>query len=222
MTGIAGSAAIFGQATNTFPQSGNVGIGTASPSTKLQVTGGRSTFRASNEPYAIGVAYNDSQYVTDSFFLGATDNAGTQYRSQFQLSNAGGMPLLTATFGGNVGIGTTNPQSTLAVNGSITAKDVMVTSTGWSDYVFQPGYHLLPLREVHAYIQANHHLPDIPSETEVKEKGVSMGEMQAKLLAKIEELTLHMIQQEEENQELRDRIARLEKGAANATPAAAK
>jgi len=56
----------------------------------------------------------------------------------------------------------------------------------------------------------------------VKEKGVSVGEMQSKLLAKVEELTLHMIQQEKENQELRDRLARLEKGAASVTATAAK
>jgi DNA-binding transcriptional MerR regulator len=114
------------------------------------------------------------------------------------------------------------------VNGNIGTQDIIVTNTGWSDYVFQPGYRLRPLSEVKAYIQANHHLPDIPSEAEVKEKGVSVGEMQSKLLAKVEELTLHMIQADErntrleqQNQELRDRLARLEKSA-NATPTAAK
>ena len=131
---------------------------------------------------------------------------------------------------GNVGIGTTNPQYLLSVKGTVGAQEFIVTNTGWSDYVFQPGYRLRPLREIGAYIQANHHLPDIPSEAEVKEKGVSVGEMQSKLLAKVEELTLHMIQAdernnrlEEQNQELRDRLARLEKGAAtSATTTAAK
>ena len=83
---------------------------------------------------------------------------------------------------------------------------------------------------MNAYIQANHHLPDVPSESEVKEKGVNVGEMQAKLLAKVEELTLHMIQAEErnnrleqQNRELCDRLARLEKSAAtSATATAAK
>jgi hypothetical protein len=113
--------------------------------------------------------------------------------------------------------------------GPFGAEEFIVTNTGWSDYVFQPGYRLRPLSEVGAYIQANHHPPDIPSEVEVKEKGVSVGEMQSKLLAKVEELTLHMIQAdernnrlEEQNRELRDRIPRLEKGAASVTPTAAR
>jgi hypothetical protein len=113
-------------------------------------------------------------------------------------------------FGGNLGIGTANPQYKLAVNGNIGAQDIIVTNTGWSDYVFRPGYRLRPLSEVNAYIQKHRHLPDIPTEAEVKANGVSVGEMQAKLLAKVEELTLHLIQQEKENKELRKRLAQLE------------
>ena len=118
---------------------------------------------------------------------------------------------------GNVGIGTKAPQSLLAVKGTITANEVIVTNTLGADYVFKPDYRLRPLNEVASYIKKHHHLPEIPSEAEVKQNGVSVGGMQAKLLAKIEELTLHMIRAEErnntlarQNQELRDRVARLE------------
>ena len=115
-----------------------------------------------------------------------------------------------------MGIGTSSPQHLLHVAGTIGAEEVIVSSTG-ADYVFQPGYRLKPLAEVAAYIQQQHHLPGIPSANEVQEKGVSLGEMQGKLLAKVEELTLHMIRAEErsqkleaQNRELRERIVRLE------------
>jgi len=112
---------------------------------------------------------------------------------------------------GNVGIGTTSPQYKLAVNGTVSTKEVIVTTTGWADYVFTPGYRLPPLGEVSAYIKVHHHLPDIPSQNEVGEKGVNLGEMQAKLLAKIEELTLHMIQADERNNRLEQQNSRLQR-----------
>ena len=105
------------------------------------------------------------------------------------------------------------------MNGGIQAKEVVV-ETGWSDYVFTPGYPLAPLADVAAYIRENHHLPDIPSEAEVRQKGVSLGGMESKLLAKVEELTLHMIEEhdrndrlEQQNRDLQQRIARLERDA---------
>lgn len=205
----------------------NVGIGTTTPGAALQVqkSGGYLLKVGDGGPnYMLwyGQGYNDIDGWGAAVRLYSATN-GIQFRT------GGADPAVTIVNAGNVGIGTTNPQYLLSVNGTIGTKDVIVTNTGWSDFVFQPGYRLRPLSEVGAYIQANHHLPDIPSEAEVKEKGVSVGDMQSKLLAKVEELTLHMIQAdernnrlEEQNQELRDRLARLEKGTASVTTTAAK
>lgn len=104
---------------------------------------------------------------------------------------------------GKVGIGLTEPDAMLTVNGIIHAKEIKVDLTGsLADYVFSPDYSLMPLNEVERYIKINKHLPEIPSAAEVKENGLSMGEMQNKLLQKIEELTLYVIEQQKQIEEL--------------------
>nr|MBI1231855.1 hypothetical protein [Cytophagales bacterium] len=106
--------------------------------------------------------------------------------------------IVFPTQGGNVGIGKNNPTSKLEVNGTIKAKEVNITAIGWPDFVFRPDYDLMPLNEVENFIQENGHLPNIPREAEVMEKGVNLGEINAKLLEKVEELTLYLIHQQKE------------------------
>jgi hypothetical protein len=190
---------------------GNVGVGTTAPTAYLHLKG-------ANVPWRGQLTIEATDYAQISFYGGPATQTNLKSRifydiagNQMWFSNDTGAPFVFS--GGNVGIGTAAPQYRLSVNGVIGAKEVVVTSTGWSDYVFRPGYRLRPLREVASYIEVNHHLPEIPSEAEVEKNGISMGEMQSKLLAKIEELTLHMIQQEKENEQLRKRVDRLEKGA---------
>ena len=79
------------------------------------------------------------------------------------------------------------------MEGFIRAREVIVNLSTWSDFVFEPTYQLRSLQQVENYILANKHLPDVPSEKEVIEKGVSLGEMNAVLLQKVEELTLYII-----------------------------
>ena len=206
---------------------GNVGIGTTNPTYRFEVysTADAPTARFTGTSLMYGPQFvlDATQAGGSEFRLVSTPQNGPAGANKFALWGAAHGYLMAVTSAGNVGIGTTNPQYLLSVKGTAGAEEFIVTNTGWSDYVFQPGYRLRPLSEVGSDIEANHLLPDIPSEAEVKEKGVGIGEMQSKLLAKVEELTLHMIQQEKENQELRERIARLEKGAAgDATPTAAK
>ena len=99
------------------------------------------------------------------------------------------------TFG--IGTGTENP------NGSLKVKDLRVTLTDWSDFVFDDGYRLMPLGEVERYIEANRHLPDIPSAQEVEENGVDVGEMNKLLLQKVEELTIYIIDLQKQIDELK-------------------
>lgn len=96
---------------------------------------------------------------------------------------------------GRVGINTKNPSHQLSVNGTIGAKEINVTTSGWADYVFKPEYELMPLNEVEQFIRDNGRLPNIPTEAEVMEHGVNLAEMVVKLLEKVEELTLYSIEQ---------------------------
>jgi len=88
---------------------------------------------------------------------------------------------------------------------------------GNSDFVFEDDYALMPLEEVERYIDEHGHLPEIPSAAEIQANGAKLGEMQGKLLQKIEELTLYLMEQQqtladlqEENALLSERLATLE------------
>ena len=100
---------------------------------------------------------------------------------------------------------------TLMVGGKILAEEVRIKLIkDWADYVFAKDYPLKSLTEVEAFIHANHHLPEIPSATEVEKTGVSLGDMQSKLLLKVEELTLYLIQQNKTIETLQAKLARME------------
>jgi len=107
---------------------------------------------------------------------------------------------------GKVGIGCTNTSEefTLAVEGGILTDDVLVRNKSqWPDFVFGKDYNLMSLPELKKFIGENRHLPNVPSESEVAENGVSVSEMQTVLLQKVEELTLYTIQQQEMIEQLR-------------------
>lgn len=114
------------------------------------------------------------------------------------------------TSSGKIGIGTTTPSEKLSVNGNVRAKKVIVSQTGWPDYVFDSSYKIKPLSEVEEFIKANKRLPEMPSARDVEEKGISVGDNQALLLKKIEELTLYLIEIKKENANLKSRIDKLE------------
>lgn len=114
-------------------------------------------------------------------------------------------------FPGQVGIKTTNPGAyDLAVKGKIHAQEVMIDVTNWPDYVFGDDYKLKSLAETEKFIKQNKHLPNIQSAKDAASNGTELGEMNKKLLQKIEELTLHLIEKDKQIQKLEKRMNQLE------------
>ncbi|CAC9972474.1 hypothetical protein [Flavobacterium panici] len=123
-----------------------------------------------------------------------------------------GTRKMILTSNGSLGIGTsTTGAHKLAVEGSIGAREVKVQATGWADFVFKKEYNLPKLEEVETHIKEKGHLENIPSEEEVLKNGISLGEMNVKLLQKIEELTLYMIDQNKEIKDLKIQNEELKK-----------
>lgn len=188
---------------------GNIGINTGTPRSKLHIKG--SSERMIFEAEAAQV---ENSARIGFWELPATSNAeeahfAIQYdgkkdmlRFKGKVRAALDQDLMVVNRYGAVGIGTilsSNPHNyKLAVNGTIGAKEVKVegSSSTWADFVFEDHYSLPTLQEVESHIREKGHLKDIPSAQEVGEHGINLGEMDAKLLQKIEELTLYMIEQE--------------------------
>jgi hypothetical protein len=139
--------------------------------------------RVGNTPWSIGTVYGTNDFGIGQ---GTTSDAG--------FNN----PYFRITSTGTVGIKTLNPNSAYAldVNGIICANEVKVTLDHFADFVFDSKYNLPKLNDVHRYIKANGHLPEIPSADEVKKNGMNVADMQVMLLKKIEELTLYAIEQQ--------------------------
>ena len=143
--------------------------------------------------------------ITESNVIDYDPSGKIDVTNQFPVNT-----IFATTNSGNVGIGTTTPNHKLDVNGVIRAKEIKVEAD-WSDFVFEDDYNLKSLDEVEAYIVQNKHLPEIPTEAEVQEKGINLGEMNAKLLQKIEELTLYVIDQNKEIKSLKKKIHNLQR-----------
>lgn len=218
----------FGQTPNTFPSSGNVGMGTTSPTEKAHIVG---TLRVDGATGNGGVrVFRDgSNSIVSHLYLG---NAANNRAFNFQL-NADGSSMTLWNYAGS----SWQQKFSFNANGSLLIGDptvsmpfgyklyvqsgiltekvkVALVNTGdWADYVFEKNYKLNSLEEVKSFVEKNKHLPGVPSASElVAQGGIDLGKMDAKLMEKIEELTLYVIQLNEQNKALSKRVAELESG----------
>ncbi len=167
----------------------NVGIGTDNPTEKLTVQTGNNTFGISH------LGLNGNKLATQ--MGGTSAGIGTFSNTNMRIFCNSTSAMLIAAATGNVGIGTDNPTYKLSVNGNIRSKEVVV-EIGWADYVFDKEYKLRSLPEVENYIREHNHLPGIPSAKEIETNGLQLGDTQKRMMEKIEELTLYIIEMKKE------------------------
>ncbi|HTK19294.1 MAG TPA: hypothetical protein VL442_07275 [Mucilaginibacter sp.] len=204
---------------------GNVGIGTISPAISLEVAGDptvyggpayQSTIQSRDtRAFAMGVgggitfAGNYTALPNNTEFAGITgikeNNTSGDYAGALAFSTRinGATPTerMRITSVGNVLIGKVSQQPgadyKLDIGGSARANEIVVNTTG-ADFVFDKKYTLPKLSDVKAYIEQNQHLPEIPSAKEMQTNGLELGEMNKKLLQKMEELTLYLLEKEKQ------------------------
>ncbi|MBS7566474.1 hypothetical protein KHS38_18865 [Mucilaginibacter sp. Bleaf8] len=221
---------IYGNAVATFLTNGNVGIGTISPKTNLDVNGTLLSSGSSANIDGINLSFlaNSGKVLTGwnrtkgggetDFISNQADGETGGFAFYNYNNNSQEKQLMWIKGDGNVAIGTLDPKGyKLAVAGNIRATEIKVEALPWPDYVFKPSYKLPSLTEVKEYIDKNKHLPDMPSEQEVAKEGISLGEMNRLLVKKMEEMTLYMIekdnqaqQQQNLNRKLIKKIAQLD------------
>ncbi|MDQ0638304.1 hypothetical protein QF042_001869 [Pedobacter sp. W3I1] len=205
----------------TLMGTGNVGIGTATPSERLVINGNfkvildQANFPDKNVMGIVSLGYSGITGAKNwalrgvyQYPFGVGNNADGGDLDVLKSMN-GAIVLATKTDGtplGNVGIGITNPAERLAVNGVIRAKEIKVEAANWPDYVFETAYELPSLTEVEKNIKANGHLPGIPSAQTLTKQGIAVSEMLSLQQKKIEELTLYIIELKKELDAIKSKI----------------
>ncbi len=216
---------------------GNVGVATSTPratfdNAKFVSAGGLATVMArlqegdyAGEGTFLGVrgfetqnqAFQNKSFALEHNFYGVTNSAINFYRGgsvtggYLTFSTYHNIERMRIDRDGNVGIGLANPSERLTVNGKVKAREIRVDASNMPDYVFEQKYWNMPLPKLEKYLQINKHLPGIPSAQEFQQNGLELGEMSKLLLKKIEELTLHVIEQDKQIRLQGKEINRLKK-----------
>lgn len=206
----------------TIEADGNIGIGTTSPKSALTI-GHFTGDNIETTGLTFGTDHRNIEFIHSSWSDGfgskiynTDEGAGI---TSLRIATRGNTTQWTDAFyieasnkstNGNIGIGTNDPNDKLEVNGTIRSKKIRVEASNWPDYVFRSDFKLIPLDELEGFINLNKHLPDVPSAKEVEKEGIDLGEMNATLLKKIEELTLYMIEMKKEVEMLKKKNKQLE------------
>ncbi len=182
---------------------GNMGIGTNNPQNKLEVSG---RIRSGKDGIYGGGLWIDGPTVPGIAFLGMEDdNTLGFFSSNF------GWGMHYDLVDGSFRIGTANKATGYALNigGKAIAEEIRVQlQANWPDYVFADDYKLMPLPELEKYVKANRHLPEIPAAAILEKEGTDLGEMQRKLMQKVEELTLYIIEQDKKIEQLQKQVGK--------------
>lgn len=195
----------------------NVGIGTTNPVYILDVRGLAYTreLKVGDQTAAEDALINGFDFTNsrDLIHLGVhKPAAGINSQLRFKITHDG--TAVFYNYGGPALISyNSNGDKILQLedNGTLRAREIRVDENNWPDYVFSKNYKLPSLREVAKYIEKNHHLPGVPSATEIESNGLNLGDMQKIQMQKIEELTLYMIHMNEKIINMENRIEKLEK-----------
>ena len=141
----------------------------------------------------IGAFAGHNSSGTGNVFMGHKVGAQSDVSNQLMIGNGEFSPLVLGNF----------EARTFGVDGEIITREITVDYDNWPDYVFSRDYKLRPLQELEKFLDENKHLPGVPSQDEIHADGINLGEMDATLLQKIEELTLYMIELRKENEDLK-------------------